>query len=61
MTLKEFLKKHDLEIDVLELYDTSGKELDSEDPRWENCRVIAYSKEAGFFDVEIDPVIRAKI
>lgn len=61
MTLKEFFKKHEWDIDVLELYDTSGEELDDEDPRWENCRVIAYTKEAGFFDVVIDPVIPAKI
>lgn len=61
VTLKQFCEQHP-EIDVLELYDTSGNEIDDpEDPRWENCRVTAYSQDAGFFDVEIDPVIPAKI
>lgn len=58
MTLKEFFKKHDGEIDVLEVVDLDGVEMENVPGR---AKVIAYNAEAGFFSVMVDPVIPAKI
>lgn len=58
MTINEFLKQHDGEIDVLEVVDLDGVEMKNVLGR---AKVIAYSAEAGFFSVMVDPVIPAKI
>lgn len=60
MTLKSFLMKHYDEIDVLTVCDLDGVELNAWDFP-ENARVVAYTNNAGEFDVMVDPVIPARI
>ena len=58
MKLKDFIKAHESEIDVLEVCDIDGAELDNVPM---SATVIAYSKSAGEFIVVVDPVFPARI
>ena len=58
MKLKDFIKAHEIEIDVLEFCDIDGAELDNVPM---SATVIAYSKSAGEFSVMVDPVFPARI
>ena len=52
MTFSEFLDRFESMIDVLEIYNEDGEEIDETDVP-ENSIVKAYSQNAGIFDVVI--------
>ncbi len=52
MTFSEFLDRFESMIDVLEIYNEDGEEIDESDVP-ENSILKAYSQNAGIFDVVI--------
>ena len=55
MTYGEFLENFEFEMDMLDVYDANGIEIDDlEDSELFQVPVIGFSRRGGYFDVQLD-------
>lgn len=53
MTYEEFMREHGWKIDVLEIFDADGCEIEDTDAIDPDAEVLDFTNESGFYDLQL--------